>query len=464
MQLIGRGSSRSGALSMRTLVARLTGHQSLVASCFVDELAHGFWKKERVVGVSQLNEILLALAYETVSDAFFAYVFRPDGDQGVQEAEFEAGVERFEQLGLLKYGNVKFAFKTLAKMTTEEIREEVGSLGAAIPPEVYANRPEPLLSITAIDPAETYFLGHITGEAVKKGPDAERKRRLDEVRRAGRENLTNYLCSDEMDVYVATSMRDVEDFFFVGTAIERLFEKPELAELKLRYFDPTQSFCEDRIEKGLVESLMLRRAKCTVYCAQTSETLGKDSELAVTLAQGKPVIVYVPTIQGNEERYRELCRQAAQIHAEIFNCDPAEYYRVKLIERHSKALGYGAGDIRGWDVEKLEGELIRLDDDKFQRSAAVLSQIHPLGIQVDLNTGVANGVLVTRTLSDTAYVVRAVMTNELKFRIERDGNGTLRLVEERTACTYRLMVSDPVLTNSFWNFYRPWIRRGRAGV
>lgn len=79
-------------------------------------------------------------------------------------------------------------------------------------------------------------------------------------------------------------MRDIEDFYFVGTAIKRLFEKAELAELKLRYFDPTQSFCEDRIEKGLVESLMLRRSKCTVYCAQTSETLGKDSELAVTLA------------------------------------------------------------------------------------------------------------------------------------------------------------------------------------
>ena len=251
-----------------------------------------------------------------------------------------------------------------------------------------------------------------------------------------------------MDVYVATSMRDVEDFYFVGTDIKRLFEKPELIELNLRYFDPTQSFREDRIEKGLVEALMLRRAKCTVYCAQTSETLGKDSELAVTLAQGKPVVAYVPTIRGNEDRYRELCQKAAAIHAQIFGGEHEEYYRLKLIERHSRTLGYGIAEIRGWTRPQLEETLINLDQKNFEKNATVLSQVHPLGIQVDLGTGVANGVLVTRTLSDTAQLVRSILTNSLKFRIERD-KGTLRLVEERTGCTYRLMIADPVLTNSF---------------
>src|SRR6266851_7075215 len=189
---------------MRTLIARLTGHQSTVVACFVDQVNQGTFWEERMVGVSQLNEMLLALAYETVSEAFFAYVFGVGGLEGVRGTQFETGVERFEKLGLLKYGNVKFAFKTLAKMTAEEIREEIGDCGAVIPRDFYTNRPEPLLSIKPIDPSETYFLGHITGEAVKKGADEVRKARLEEIRRAGRENLTNYLCSDEMDVYVAT--------------------------------------------------------------------------------------------------------------------------------------------------------------------------------------------------------------------------------------------------------------------
>ena len=75
-----------------------------------------------------------------------------------------------------------------------------------------------------------------------------------------------------------------------------LMADPQLAALNLRHFDPTQAFTKDRVDKGLVESLMLKRAKCTVYSVQDTDTLGKDSELAATLAQGKPVIAYVPTV------------------------------------------------------------------------------------------------------------------------------------------------------------------------
>jgi hypothetical protein len=280
-----------------------------------------------------------------------------------------------------------------------------------------------------------------------------------ECRRVGEANLNVYLCSDELDIYVATSMRDVEDFYFVGTAVKRLFSKPELAPLNLRYFDPTQSFCVSRIEKGLVESLMLRRAKCTVYCAQTTETLGKDSELAVTLAMGKPVVVYAPQIRGNEAEYRGLCQRAASLHASVFQCPAEDYYRTKLIERHAKALGRLLPEIGQWSREQLEDKLVELDDALFERKAAVLRDAHPLGIQVDLNTGVANGVLVARTLTDCALLLRDILTNAMQFTTERDADGTLRLVERRTGCTFRLMVSDATLTNSFWNFYRPWIRR-----
>src|SRR5205085_11019375 len=73
-----------------------------------------------------------------------------------------------------------------------------------------------------------------------------------------------------------------------------------LRALKLRYFDPTQSDCTSRIDKGLVEALMLKRASCTVYLVQESDTLGKDSELASTLAQGKPVIAFVPSLDVDE--------------------------------------------------------------------------------------------------------------------------------------------------------------------
>jgi len=36
----------------------------------------------------------------------------------------------------------------------------------------------------------------------------------------------------------------------------------ELNELDLRYFDPTQAYTDNRVNKGLVEALMLKRARC----------------------------------------------------------------------------------------------------------------------------------------------------------------------------------------------------------
>lgn len=446
---------------MRALISRLTGHESPVEKCFLDDVdQNNFWTQHKI-GVSQLNEILLAFAYEPVTKDFFARLFSGGRAtvEGVTREEFERGVEEFEKVALLKYGNIKFAFKTLCGMNADELEATLQDL-MPYDETVYTTRPAPLRSITSIEPSETYYLGHVTGEAIAKGSDQNRKRRLNEVRQIGVANLQVYLCSDEMDVYVATSMRDIEDFYFVGTVTKRLFEKPELADLKLRYFDPTQSFCEDRIEKGLVESLMLRRAKCTVYCAQTTETLGKDSELAVTLAQGKPVIVYVPQIRDNEDRYRHLCQDVAVLHSSIHGCSEEDYYRTKLVERHAKGLIGKWDESRNWNRNQLEDTLVKMDEEQFDRKADLLREKHPLGIQVDLNTGVANGVLVVRTLTECAHVMRNILTNRLSFRIERDIGGTLRLIEERTGCTYRLMVSDPVLTNSFWNFYRPWISGG----
>jgi len=448
---------------MRTLIARLTGHDSSAPSCFLDNIDQSHFWAQHKIGVSQLNEILLAFAYETVNKDFFDrfFSFGKTATEGATREEFEQGIAEFQKVALLKYGNIKFGFKALCQMTTSELEQELADLNP-IDESLFRQRPEPLRSITSIEPAETYYLGHVTGEAIEKGTNETRKTRLKDVRKIGLDNLHVYLCSDEMDVYVATSMRDIEDFYFVGTVTKRLFSKPELADLKLRYFDPTQSFCEDRIEKGLVESLMLRRAKCTVYCAQTTETLGKDSELAVTLAQGKPVIVYVPQIKDNENRYRELCQEVALIHSTIHACSEEDYYRTKLIERHAKSLLGKGEDIKKWDLDRLQGGLIRLDEEQFERKANLLRDKHPLGIQVDINTGVANGVLVVRTLTECAHVMRTIMTNRLSLNIEQDPTGTLRLVEQRTQCTYRIMVKNAVLTNSFWNFYRPWIRNNRS--
>src|SRR2546430_5906662 len=95
-------------------------------------------------------------------------------------------------------------------------------------------------------------------------------------------------------------MRSDADFVSVNHFVRGLFSHDKIRPLKLRHFNPTQSWIEDRIAKGLVEALMLRRAGVTIYMAQKSDTFGKDSEASVALGQGKPVIVYVPKLAFGE--------------------------------------------------------------------------------------------------------------------------------------------------------------------
>jgi hypothetical protein len=136
----------------------------------------------------------------------------------------------------------------------------------------------------------------------------ERKRTLEAVRRRATRNQDIYLTWDHMDVYFATSMRKRWEYEDLYDFVNGLMASSELTDLNLRHFDPTQAYTDNRVNKGLVESLMLKRARCTVYSVQDTDTLGKDSELAATLAQGKPVIAYVPRI--------EVAKRAEQLVAE----------------------------------------------------------------------------------------------------------------------------------------------------
>ena len=89
-------------------------------------------------------------------------------------------------------------------------------------------------------------------------------------------------------------MRDDEEYIEMAGFVDETFNNTLLNPLNIRYFDPTICYCDSRIDKGIIECLLVRSAKVTIYCAQAGDTFGKDSELAATIIQGKPAIVYVP--------------------------------------------------------------------------------------------------------------------------------------------------------------------------
>lgn len=115
--------------------------------------------------------------------------------------------------------------------------------------------------------------------------------------------------------------------------------------------------------------------------------------------------------------------------------------------------------VRAWcsnpgaaDVDALKSRLRQRIKSHYDRRAETLQKSHPLGIQVNLNTGVANGVLVVRSVPDCAKLVRRIVTKTLELELEESKQYTV-LREKISRCIFRVMTADAMLTNTFWNFY-----------
>jgi hypothetical protein len=305
----------------------------------------------------------------------------------------------------------------------------------------------------------------------------EMKVEVQQVRGRATKNQNTYLTWDHMDVYFATSMRKAWEYQDLYGFIERLMVSDELRELDLRYFDPTQAYTDNRVNKGLVEALMLKRARCTVYSVQDTDTLGKDSELASTLAQGKPVIAYIPDLDLEDrarqlvsenpatilERLRFVLYADEQLAQRLTDPELALVDRVQdeLIEYCAKRIWLSITDEKvvntlrqalGGDLEAFCRIVARSEKAVYDKRARTLRDSHPLALQVNLETGVANGVLVVRTIVDCAALLRRILLSAMEFSLE-DADDMWYLKERITGCIYRVVTNDRKLNNCFWNFY-----------
>jgi len=202
---------------------------------------------------------------------------------------------------------------------------------------------------------------------------------------------------------------------------------------------------------------MLKRATCTIYLAQESDTFGKDSELASTLAQGKPVIAFIP--EGDNEYIDELLGDLQAIYPE-----KDETYRIlEHIKGFAPSLVLNDMQLTQWlcritkaNAKEVKKRLRKIVCDLYNKRAKSLRDTHPLGLQVNLSTGVANGVLVVRTVDQCAKLVRSILTKTMKFDLElvKKENGEYLFLREKISHSiFRVVTGDAMLTNTFWNYY-----------
>jgi hypothetical protein len=411
----------------------------------LEEILHSIFPSDDkfTLDRDKLNRLLLNCGRPMITEHFYEYFF---GSVDSLE-KFEAGVEKFRVKAMWLYGNFRFALKKLGTTATHEFEAEIRKTEPKSPAGFEARE-----LFTDIDPIPTEDLGLLGYLSGKKIADldicletvelldaqpakiaemlaaigAEKQKRISDILAGheisfppvgtgglepgtlapmlarikslstslhsrqnkaieiGLKNTHRYLTLPYLDVYVATSMRTQQDFENQHHFIQDVFGDPQVRDLKLRYFDPTVSYANDRITKGVVEMLMLRRAQVTIYTASSEDTLGKDSELAATLAQGKAVIAYVPP---------------------------------------------------GLDAK---AELLRVD--------------HPLGLQLDITSGVVHGIIVVRSAQDCAKMLRKVLLRERTFTIRHE-KGNFLLEEVETKSVLRVVSDDPYLTHAFWTFF-----------
>ena len=130
--------------------------------------------------------------------------------------------------------------------------------------------------------------------------------RFGKARKQAIQNTKFYLSLvNDLDVYVATSMRNKQDFIEMAETCEKIFKDTKIKNLHLRYFDPTISAADGHEDKGLIECLMVRCAKVLIYSAGVKESYGKDAEAAMALSSGKPVIFYCLDI-NKAEFYKKI--------------------------------------------------------------------------------------------------------------------------------------------------------------
>ena len=224
------------------------------------------------------------------------------------------------------------------------------------------------------------------------------------VQRIALRNTDVYLTWDHLDIYVATSMRNRWEYEEIFDFTGKLFNDTNLSQLNLRYFDPTQSKCRTSRDKGLLEGLMLKRAHCTIYMAQETDTLGKELELASTLAQGKPVIAFVPTIVPDE-----YAKTVDDGHSGTPNCVCSIFRRPAFWKALTALIDFRQSflsDLEAhrskqpfelwfyWDADTFKRkkpywrDLCRLlahaESRAFDKRATVLQKYHPLGMQLNL--------------------------------------------------------------------------------
>ncbi len=125
--------------------------------------------------------------------------------------------------------------------------------------------------------------------------------------------------------------------------------------------------------------------------------------------------------------------------------------------KSAKVLIYCAGerDSFGKDAEAAMalslGKPVIFYCDEAERQR-FFAEVHPLSRLIEFKTGVAMGAIVTSSQDQVVSLLEKIFRNDMVYELEQRQTG-LRLIETSTRSTVRIQTRNPMLRETFWNYY-----------
>ena len=429
---------------------------------------------------AQLNQ-LLVLAHEApVSDGFFEYYWLQAPEQhcydvrhlpGYSEdfldsgsfvtslSHLKWGLYRLYVDGLLFFGNIQSAFRSLRDLTMSDIE---AFFQAERLDTVAMRRRGPTLPLKPIAKDSRYLISEMACKSYGDTPGVDgdlREFLLKAYQRhatAGNLSPTIRQLLDE-DVPDASQPRQQEFLFSADEVLDESVSSE--IELTSKYQRVANKFMNARqVALYNTEQYLSLLSELDVYVATSMRTREDFRKMADTCE----TIFSDSELEKMHLRYFDPTLSAAAGHEDkgLIEC---------LMVKCAKVLVYCAGEKEsyGKDAEAAMalslGKPVIFYCDQEQRSR-FYRDVHPLSRLIEFETGVAVGAMVTDRLEEVSQLLCRIFGNRMEYCLEQSGPGFLRLKEKLTGSVVRLQTNDQLLSEAFWNHYHREEKRAKRGV
>ncbi len=401
-----------------------------------------------------LNKFMLYANKSTVSASFFNHFFAGESDR---QADSLSGlrrcVEHFQKVAMLRYGGFKRAFVELHdKHDVEKILSAVDKRRRA---EEIASEAA-IVAVQEIPPADLFLLGFIAGANPEKSHNDAVSILRESVRLLeGNLDQSTLWKDKESLISLIKNYTGADPLALVAEHnIDKL--KEDLTELEKRAKDLQQRIDESN-KYGLANTnRYLTAKKIDVYFAASMRTPldFKEMHQFVQNVMSDPSLgtlrlnCFDPTMsQSRDPRTKGLieCLMLKRATAAVY------------VANERDSFGKDS-ELATMLVQGKPAVVYVPQGAEYENRAKMFTESHPLSMQVDLDTGVAHGVMVVRTAPTCARLLFAIFTNNLDLKVkdgeEKNSNDkNWYLIEQISQSPIRIVSKDLLLSNCFWNLY-----------